>query len=410
MNFKIKEAKTSVGLELSKYVNVTVNKSNYKNLISVENRANNKKRDYLFVNKLQGKEIPVKPSDCLGFFGLLSDQVNDKLKDRKVLVIGFAETATAIGSYIADNLDSCVYYLQTTREAGIKYPVLAEFLEEHSHAAEQILLGKVEEIPDFDYILFVDDEITTGKTVLNVIAVIKSVFKKKVQYGVASFCNWQNPECVNEFKKSGIDTYFVLSGRIKDVCAKIGLPVKELSDDFCEMSLSDNEFVSICRTVNWERGTGKPLSYSERTGRLPRLVSYKNNIKRIAKEAGTFIEEGDRVLILGTEEFMYIPLLIANAIERIRDTKNSIWFMATTRTPLNVLSMATDKVHDEICSRHKVKSFYGDDRNTFVYNLSAYDKVLVISDGTAEEGMNSLLAALIDSGNKMNNIRFIKVV
>ena len=83
-------------------------------LVCIGKRENNKKRNYLVVNKLQGKHIPVSPSKALGMFDALADILKEKYSGKKLLLVGFAETATAIGAEIAIKLGA--YYIQTTRE------------------------------------------------------------------------------------------------------------------------------------------------------------------------------------------------------------------------------------------------------------------------------------------------------
>ena len=144
-------------------------------LVSVAKRENNKKRNYLVVNKLQGKHIPVDPKKTLKLFKELADEIKDEYKNEKLLVIGFAETATAIGSAVAAELE--VSYTQTTREQIEKVEFLY-FSEEHSHATEQKLVKTdiAAVIDTTDRIIFVEDEVTTGNTILNIIRVIRETF------------------------------------------------------------------------------------------------------------------------------------------------------------------------------------------------------------------------------------------
>ena len=65
--------------------------------LRIAKRYNNPKRSYLLVNPLQAKHIPVSPAAALEMMGALGDQVAAKYPEAR-LVIGFAETATAIGA------------------------------------------------------------------------------------------------------------------------------------------------------------------------------------------------------------------------------------------------------------------------------------------------------------------------
>lgn len=104
-----------------------------KDLVKIAKRENNTKRNYLVVDPLQGKHIPVVPSKALDLFAALADTFREKYKDEKLLLVGFAETATAIGAQVAITVGAD--YIQTTREVipGVNYLF---FSEEHSHATE----------------------------------------------------------------------------------------------------------------------------------------------------------------------------------------------------------------------------------------------------------------------------------
>ena len=139
-----------------------------KDLVAIAKRENNPKRSYLVVNRLQGKHIPAVPAETFAMFQSLAAVCQKEYADTRVLVIGFAETATAIGVTVAVALGAD--YIQTTREdiAGAEY---LYFSEEHSHATEQRLVkeGLEAAIARAERILFVEDEVTTGRTILNII-------------------------------------------------------------------------------------------------------------------------------------------------------------------------------------------------------------------------------------------------
>ena len=84
-------------------------------LVRIAKRENNNKRSYLVVNRLQGKHIPVKPHEALTMFRELAAQLKERYAGERLLLIGFAETATAIGAAVAAELGAA--YMQTTREA-----------------------------------------------------------------------------------------------------------------------------------------------------------------------------------------------------------------------------------------------------------------------------------------------------
>ena len=146
-------------------------------VLRIAKRVNNTRRSYLLVNRLQAKHIPVSPGRALEMMEQLGDLLAQKYPDTR-LVIGFAETATAIGAAVASRFgDDCIY-LHTTREALPEVERWVLFSEEHSHAVEQKLCGDrlTRWISASDSVLFVDDEISTGKTLINMMHQLRAQF------------------------------------------------------------------------------------------------------------------------------------------------------------------------------------------------------------------------------------------
>ncbi|MDQ8044970.1 MAG: phosphoribosyltransferase domain-containing protein [Solirubrobacteraceae bacterium] len=98
------------------------------------------------------------------------------------LVIGFAETATALGEQVATALDA-VFWQTTTRQASIAASGIP-FDEPHSHAPVQWIAEPLDGWPDGTMVL-VDDELTTGATACNLIEVIHGV-SPRPQYVIAA--------------------------------------------------------------------------------------------------------------------------------------------------------------------------------------------------------------------------------
>ena len=111
----------------------------------------------------------------------------------------------------------------------------------------------------------------------------------------------------------------------------------------------------------------------------------------------------DDILVLGTEEFMYPALFVA---ERLEAQGKNVRFHATTRSPIAVSTEEQYPLH----TRYQLRSFYDKERTTFVYDLDRYDRVLIITDAVCQDadGIGSLVKALTLCGNTMENIILIK--
>ena len=83
-------------------------------------------------------------------------------------MLGYAETATALGHCVAESL--AADYLHSTRRRVPGYQPVAGFDEEHSHATRHLLLpADPGLLAGAGPLVLVDDELSTGQTVLNTI-------------------------------------------------------------------------------------------------------------------------------------------------------------------------------------------------------------------------------------------------
>jgi len=155
----------------------------------------NSKRGFIFVSKILGKHIPVKPSIMSFYFDKLVKLLKEKLNNHETVFIGFAETATGISNYIFESINhNNSFFIHTTRYLFNK-EIFVEFKEEHSHAPSQILYCPDKEnlkeiLINAKNIVLIDDEITTGKTIKNIIDTLKPKLKKLENIFVVSILNW----------------------------------------------------------------------------------------------------------------------------------------------------------------------------------------------------------------------------
>ena len=353
--------------DVNNFVNITYNDSGYdlEDIVSVCKRHNNSKRDYLFVNHLQGKHVPVTPSKAIKLFERLAERVEEATigEYNKIAVIGFAETATAIGRFVALNLRNCIYRGQTTREVLENEPHLIDFEEAHSHATQQSLYGDVEKLKECDLILFVEDEITTGNTILDFIDKFSKLLPN-MKYAVASILNWQSEENENKFNQLGIKTFCLVGGYINDekatlevdseykICNKAHIMDSTLIEEYSKKSKHTGFIVDRTLTEN-----------------RPATVNSED-----VEDMTLILRDSKRVLVLGTEEYMYAGLSVAEQIEKNFDCE--VKFQATTRSPI----IASEDEGYVLKNKERMVSAYSLDRETYLYNLDSYDLVLVVTD------------------------------
>lgn len=356
-------------------------------LVRIAKRENNKKRNYLVVNRLQGKHIPVSPSLALAMFERLADLVREAYREERLLLIGFAETATAIGASLAVGMDTL--YMQTTREeiAGVDY---LYFSEAHSHATEQRLVKTdLDSVIDkIDRIIFVEDEVTTGNTILNIIRIIEETYKKKISFAVASLLNGMDNEAQKRYQESGIGMYYLVKTDHRPYAA------------IAEQYAGDG----VCYSCDMQAGRSD-LPLSVREYRIPGYKNARrlNQGREYAQACGHLWEclrgltgevTQERILVVGTEECMYPALYVGRQFEEAGNTVRS---HSTTRSPIAVSEEAEYPLHE----RYELISLYERTRRTFLYEIGSYDRILIITDAPCvQEGLCSLVNALARKGNR----------
>lgn len=342
--------------------------------IIVEHRSNNPKRDFLFVNRKQCKHIPCSAREMIAMCRELTEVIKKRLSpDLRVAVVAFAETATAIGNFVADKIPQISRVFQTTREPLDDYSVLFEFREEHSHAVQQRIYENRESFAEFNYILIVDDEITTGNTALNFIKGLNCEGINS-RFGIASICNWQNEKERERFRRNGIDLFYLLSGKIRDVNQKMAaaetIPQTELSDK----NPSPIEFINAAIPTR-ERLEHKP----------------NRDLSSVFAAVDSLKLKGNTIRVIGTEEFMYVPIRVAEHLENLGFT---VACHSTTRSPIDVISREPNGIHSKIC----LPSVYDRNRTTYLYNIEEYTDIALLVTDAAESEVFSRLGGLLNCG------------
>ncbi|MDE5825750.1 MAG: phosphoribosyltransferase family protein [Lachnospiraceae bacterium] len=382
-------------------------------LVRIAKRENNNKRKYLVVNRFQGKHIPVKPHEALAMFRALADTLKGKYDKETLLVIGFAETATAIGAAVAAELGAD--YMQTTREAvpAVEY---LYFSEEHSHATEQKLVkDDIDRVIDtIDRIVFVEDEVTTGKTILNIINILRKQYSEKIKFSVASILNGMNETALATYQEQGIEllwlvktnhtAYTEIAESYKGdgsyiICKNDTTVMTQTKNKILQKDVSDKKAVEseevnspmIC-CINQIK-----MNRHMDTRRIVNSIEYAKYCELLYQEIVNQIDLGgtQNMLVLGTEEYMYPALFVAGKFE---EKRKDVRFHATTRSPIAVSTEEDYPFH----TRYELKSLYDSKRTTYVYDLQTYDTVVILTDakGDIAEGICSLVNALKLCGNR----------
>lgn len=338
-------------------------------VLRLAKRYQNKKRTYLLVDPLQAKHIPVSPTTALDMMRTLGKQLYAADPDARLL-IGFAETATAIGAAAASVFPADRVYLHTTREAAAAGEHWLEFLEEHSHAAEQKLCADALAACQGDApIILIDDEISTGKTIRNMVTQMRQAFPALAHtpFVAASIINRVSPEdtaklaadhitCVSLVKLADAD----YDARVADWTVQAPTPATP----------ADLPFETL------QQPFGDPRQGMKIGDYLIRCTFFADAIAGKLEQA---LSGKQRVLVLGTEECMYPALRLGMQLEQ-QGICEQVFCHATTRSPIGICQADGYPIYEG----YEIHSFYEDGRTTYLYDPAAYDAVIVVTDSKAD--------------------------
>ena len=178
-----------------------------------------------------------------------------------------------------------------------------------------------------------------------------------------------------------------------------GLSIRAIQEDHTQeklaVSIQDkiwNELPHIISIPGWMNAR-----------RFVDAKQYETACKKLAETviAETSVKQGERVLVIGTEEFMYPALLTGQEIEKIGC---DVRCHSTTRSPIAV---STEEEYPLHC-RYELCSLYDPERKTFIYDLENYDRVIVMTDSALAslKGLETLIYALRMKNENISVIRW----
>ncbi|MFF4247404.1 phosphoribosyltransferase [Streptomyces sp. NPDC001822] len=356
----------------------------------------NPKRAHLLVSNVLGKHVPQRPSVVYGAGFELGERVRHLLGEaeaRRAVVLGYAETATGLGHAVADGLGTAPY-LHSTRRPVAGVPQAGGFEEAHSHATSHLLLpenpGLLGNTGEGAPLVLVDDEFSTGNTVLNTIRALHARFPRD-RYVIVALVDM----------RSEADR-----GRLAEFAAEIGARVDLIARARGTVLLPDDVLDKGRSLVaEHENGPAAPGAPAPRTAPAPVRVgldwpagvpdggrhgftpahraALEAALPAMAGRIADALGDACRVLVLGFEELMYAPLRLGTALEDA--TTADVLYSTTTRSPV----LAVDDPGYAIRSRlvfpaHDDPADGPGDR--YAYNVAdgGFDAVVAVVDSVAD--------------------------
>jgi hypothetical protein len=334
----------------------------------------NAKRGFLFLSKVLGKHWPVAPSAMLGIHARLAAAVPDAAGP--VVFIAMAETAIGLGqgvfeAWLRAHPGREALFIHTSRYRVGALPII-EFEEAHSHAPRQFLHMPQDAhqralLMRASALVLVDDEASTGNTFLNLSHACRRLNPGIARVHLATVINFMGREAT-----SGLEQRF-------------GLPVSTgalVSGEyrFAPGTMSPGSAPAQLFDPDAERGA------SARFGRLG-LTAALPTPEALAQRLAAGVNPGQRVLVLGTGEFMHPPTLLGAALER---QGLDVVVQSTTRSP--ILTWGA------VATALRFPDNYGEGVGNFLYNVAPgqYDHVLICHE-TAPNAALFQLARLLDA-------------
>nr|WP_241844779.1 phosphoribosyltransferase domain-containing protein [Streptomyces silvensis] len=377
----------------------------------------NPKRAHLLVSNVLGKHVPQHPSVIWRSGYDLGARVRALLGERdaaRAVVLGYAETATGLGHSVADGL-ALAPYLHSTRRPVDGVERAGGFEESHSHATSHLLLPEDPRLLAGDgALVLVDDEFSTGNTVLNTIRALHARFPRR-RYVIVALVDMRTPgdrDRLDAFARelgARVDLVALASGTVRlpdDVLEKGQALVAEheaaaAAAPGAPVPAPRGERAPVTRVdLGWPAGVPDGGRHGFTPAHRQRLDAA---LPGMAERVAAALPPGARrVLVLGFEELMYAPLALGTALEeRLGGTDTDVRYSTTTRSPV----LAVDDPGYAIRTR-LVFPAHDDPADgpgpRFAYNVAGggFDAVVAVVDSTADtpalhapDGLAAQLAA-----------------
>ncbi|HEX3257394.1 MAG TPA: phosphoribosyltransferase family protein, partial [Pseudonocardia sp.] len=350
---------------------------------------NNPRRAQLLVSRVLGKHVPTDPRVVHGAGLLLGALVADALAGCRprtlpvdllhdavrgapgaagalhvearaavapepvdAVVLGFAETATALGHCVAEALGGADY-LHSTRRPVAGVATAGSFVEEHSHHTGHLLLPSDPALLAGPRpLVLVDDELSTGRTAVNTIAALHRT-APRAHYVLATLVDLRDDALAGLPDGVRVDVVALTRARLSlppDLAERAAALRAELAGatadagpgrDGAAPAVTCRDAIGapaagadaparvLLSDLGWPAGlpAGARHGFTAAHHRLL-AVALPELGAALARAAG--VRPGERTLVLGTEELMAVPLRLAAALA---DAGHDVRFSTTTRSP-----------------------------------------------------------------------------
>lgn len=360
-----------------------VNELELDDLIDFAERIN-PKRAFLFVSKVLGRHIPVAPSQMRAAFTQLAQQfLRQPAKIAEpIVVIGMAETAVGLSAGVHQVIQTQypnAILLNSTRHAQ-DGQLFTTFNEDHSHASKHLIYQSddpsvQQQLLACQTLVMVDDEASTGQTCKNVVNALRQAGLHALkQVHLLTLVDWSLDNISQQpFADIAFFRHHLLAGN-------------------WQWTEKNHNIDVVMPKVNITAAGSHPLFDTGNWGRFPTKHSH-DYVPELLKKLTQQIEinqlRGKKVLVLGSNEFVWLPFLLAESLENSNsqniesETTGCVKFASLTRSPINLGAAIKHKL--------SFKDNYGLGMINFVYNVepNAWD-VIILCIETGKQSVDKL--------------------
>ncbi|WP_295402053.1 phosphoribosyltransferase domain-containing protein [uncultured Thiocystis sp.] len=334
---------------------------------------NNRKRGFLFLSKVLGKHWPATPSRMRRVHEHLANALD--LGPGPWVFVAMAETATGLGQGVFEAVldrrpDAKALFLHSTRYRVAGRPFL-EFQEAHCHAPDQTLYEPLnarhqELFRTARELIVVDDEISTGSTLCNLVAAYRTQNPRLEGVHFVAITNFSGERSAEQFSQ------------------RLSLPVRcvaALHADFSFQPATDwNHEPAPVAVGDNRRDPGQIADDLGRFGIDRPISTPMSELERLS----VGLAPGAPILVLGTGEFMHLAFRVGLELE---SRGFAVAVQATTRSPI---LPGADIGHRLIFADN-----YGEGIRNYLYNVDPDDFArIIVCHETPLDGLDDLMQHL----------------
>ena len=337
----------------------------------------NPKRAFLFLSKVLGKHLPVEPRRMAAVHHRLAGLLPPDLPG-PVLFIGMAETATALGqgvfeAWLSRHPEAAALFLHSTRYRTPDAEAVG-FAEAHSHAPQQWLMvphdaGFRAKLAAMRSLVLVDDEISTGKTLVNLARACRRFAPLLERIHLVAITDFSAEAGLSAWQEAcplPVGRSALLYGDWQFTPAREGLSAED--------GQSPGPAQAAAPVVLADPGLGRLGVTAPLTLDAACVDRWTRRLNRLPQDAP--------VLVLGTGEFMFPAFRLA--LELQERCAARILHHSTTRSPIQPWGAIRDSF--------RFADNYNEGVANFLYNFRAgdYAQTIICHETPANEGLREL--------------------